>query len=155
MAITKAQFVDRVASKSGLSRKDAASAVDAVLSSIEESLKQGEAVMIFAEGTRSKGGEAQQARAGVVFLAQRTGVPIVPVAISGTEKVLRSRFPWYWRGRIQMTFGKPFYLRDLGEPTHHNRDQLAHAVMARVAALLPPAYQGIYAHQRKVEEAEA
>jgi nucleoid DNA-binding protein len=44
MAITKAQFVDRVASKSGLSRKDAASAVDAVLSSIEESLKEGEAV---------------------------------------------------------------------------------------------------------------
>ena len=44
MAITKAQFVERVASKSGLSRKDAAAAVDAFLASVEESLKQGEAV---------------------------------------------------------------------------------------------------------------
>jgi nucleoid DNA-binding protein len=44
VAITKAQFVERVASKSGLSRKDASAAVDAFLASIEESLKQGEAV---------------------------------------------------------------------------------------------------------------
>ena len=40
----KSQFVDRVASKSGLSRRDAAKAVDAFLDSIQESLKQGEAV---------------------------------------------------------------------------------------------------------------
>ncbi len=44
MAVTKAQFVDRVSSKSGLSRRDAAKAVDAFLESVEESLKQGEAV---------------------------------------------------------------------------------------------------------------
>jgi DNA-binding protein HU-beta len=44
VAITKAQFVERVASKSGLSRKDAGAAVDAFLVSIEESLKQGEDV---------------------------------------------------------------------------------------------------------------
>ena len=42
--MTKSQFVDRVASKSGLSRRDAAKAVDAFLDSIQESLKQGEAV---------------------------------------------------------------------------------------------------------------
>jgi 1-acyl-sn-glycerol-3-phosphate acyltransferase len=118
----------------------------------EQYLKRGEAVMIYAEGTRSKAGEAQQARAGVVFLAQRTGVPIVPVAISGTERVIRRRFPWYWRGRVQMTFGEPFYLQELGIPTRHNRDQLAHAVMGRVAALLPPAYRGVYAAQLKGEQ---
>jgi DNA-binding protein HU-beta len=44
VAITKAQFVEQVASKSGLSRKDAAAAVDAFLASIEDSLKRGEAV---------------------------------------------------------------------------------------------------------------
>ncbi|MBD0291784.1 MAG: HU family DNA-binding protein [Thermoleophilia bacterium] len=44
MALTKSQFVDRVASKSGLSRKDAGKAVDAFLDSIQESLSQGEAV---------------------------------------------------------------------------------------------------------------
>ena len=41
---TKAQFVDRVASKSGLPRRDAAKAVDAFLDSVQESLQQGESV---------------------------------------------------------------------------------------------------------------
>ena len=40
----KSQFVDRVASKSGLSRRDAAKAVDAFLDSVQESLQQGEDV---------------------------------------------------------------------------------------------------------------
>jgi DNA-binding protein HU-beta len=41
---TKAEFVDKVAAKSGLSKKDAGAAVDAVISSIEESLKAGDEV---------------------------------------------------------------------------------------------------------------
>jgi DNA-binding protein HU-beta len=41
---TKAEFVDKVASKSGLSKKDAGAAVDAVISSIEDSLKAGDEV---------------------------------------------------------------------------------------------------------------
>jgi DNA-binding protein HU-beta len=41
---TKAEFVDKVAAKSGLSKKDAGSAVDAVISSIEDSLKSGDEV---------------------------------------------------------------------------------------------------------------
>jgi DNA-binding protein HU-beta len=44
VAVTKSEFVERVASKSGLSRRDAAKAVDAFLQSVEESLKEGEAV---------------------------------------------------------------------------------------------------------------
>ena len=42
--MTKNEFVDRVASQSGLSKKDAGSAVDAVISSIEKALKSGEEV---------------------------------------------------------------------------------------------------------------
>jgi DNA-binding protein HU-beta len=41
---TKAEFVDKVASKSGLSKKDAGAAVDAVISSIEDSLSAGDEV---------------------------------------------------------------------------------------------------------------
>jgi DNA-binding protein HU-beta len=41
---TKAEFVDKVAAKSGLSKKDAGTAVDAVISSIEDSLKSGDEV---------------------------------------------------------------------------------------------------------------
>jgi DNA-binding protein HU-beta len=41
---TKAEFVDQVAAKSGLSKKDAGAAVDAVIASIEDSLKAGNEV---------------------------------------------------------------------------------------------------------------
>ena len=41
---TKAEFVDKVAAKSGLSKKDAGAAVDAVISSIEDSLRSGDEV---------------------------------------------------------------------------------------------------------------
>jgi nucleoid DNA-binding protein len=44
VSVTKSEFVDRVASKSGLSKKDAGSAVDAVLGTIESALKSGEDV---------------------------------------------------------------------------------------------------------------
>jgi 1-acyl-sn-glycerol-3-phosphate acyltransferase len=110
----------------------------------EHFLKQGDPIAIYAEGTRAKAGEAQEARAGVVYLAQRTNAPIVPVAISGSERVFSKRFPWYRRVRVQMTFGAPFMLSDIGEVTRHNRDQIAQQVMARVADLLPADYQGMY-----------
>ena len=61
--MTKAEFVDRVASKSGLQRRDAAKAVDAFLESIEESLKQGEAVSFTGFGKFSA--QQRSARQGV------------------------------------------------------------------------------------------
>ena len=44
MSVTKSEFVDRVASSSGLSKKDAGAAVDAVINSIESALQSGEEV---------------------------------------------------------------------------------------------------------------
>jgi 1-acyl-sn-glycerol-3-phosphate acyltransferase len=125
----------------------------------EDFLKAGEVIAIYAEGTRAKGGEAGEARAGAVFLAQRTGAPIVPVGVSGTEKIFSKRFPWYRRGEVQISFGKPFTLDELGPVTRANRDQVAQQVMGRVAELLPPAYRGVYerrqAQAARDAEAEA
>jgi len=111
----------------------------------EAVLKSGGILGIFPEGTRNLSGETQEAHAGVVFLAQRTGAPIVPIGISGTERIFSPRFPWYRRARVQLIFGPPFTLAELGAETRADRDALAHAIMARVAALLPPRYRGIYA----------
>ena len=104
----------------------------------EQYLRQGALVMVFAEGTRSKTGDMQEARAGGVFLAQRTGAPIVPIAFSGTNRIFKKRFPWYSRCRVRMRVGEPFFLADLNDTAHHNRHDLAQAVMARVSRLLPP-----------------
>lgn len=61
--MTKAEFVDRVADKSGLSKRDASKAVDAFLDSIEESLVQGEAVSFTGFGKFSP--QQRSARQGV------------------------------------------------------------------------------------------
>ncbi len=116
------------------------------LRAAENYLKNGDVVGIFAEGHRSDDAAAQPARAGVVYLAQRTGVPLIPAAISGTEQVFRSGFPWYHHAKIHLTFGPTFYLRDLpaAQARKPDRDRLAFEVMAKVAALLPPTYQGVY-----------
>ena len=63
MAVTKSQFVDRVASKSGLSRRDAGKAVDAFLDSVQETLQEGEAVSFTGFGKFSA--QQRSARQGV------------------------------------------------------------------------------------------
>lgn len=110
----------------------------------EAILKTGGVIGIFPEGTRSHSGETQEARAGVVFLARRTGAPILPVAIAGTEHILPGRFPWFRRARVRLTFGRPFTLAELDADPRADREALAHQVMARVVALLPEKYHGRY-----------
>ncbi len=116
----------------------------AALKQCEAILKAGGVVGIFPEGTRSRSGESQEARAGVVFLARRTDAPILPVAIAGTERIFSGRFPWYRRARVQLTFGQPFTLAELDPDPRADREALAHQIMARVVALLPQKYHGRY-----------
>jgi DNA-binding protein HU-beta len=61
--VTKSEFVDRVSSKSGLSRRDATKAVDAFLESVQEALQQGEAVSFTGFGKFSA--QQRNARTGV------------------------------------------------------------------------------------------
>jgi 1-acyl-sn-glycerol-3-phosphate acyltransferase len=123
------------------------SADRAAMRQAEAYLRAGEVIGIFPEGTRNHGGATQEAHAGVVFLAQRTDVPITPIAISGTEGIFSERFPWYRRAQVRMTVGKPFLLSDLYTGARPSREELAQMIMGRVAMLLPPQYRGLYEQQ--------
>ncbi len=114
------------------------------LKQCEAILKAGGVIGIFPEGTRSHSGETQEARAGVVFLARRTGAPILPVAIAGTERIFSGRFPWFRRAHVRLSFGRPFTLAELQADPRADREVLAHQIMARVVALLPQKYHGRY-----------
>lgn len=106
----------------------------------ERLIAQGKVLVIFPEGHRS-GGKLIRAHPGTSLIALRTGAPIVPVAISGTENVFK-RF----RPLVTVSYGKPFYLETSGP--RRTRDDLARntdLIMYHIAKLLPPEYRGEYA----------
>jgi len=108
-------------------------------------LKQGKVFGIAPEGTRSKTGGLGRGKSGVVYIAQQTGAPILPMAHFGTEKVLRT---WLRLRRpvVTVRMARPFVLPPPppGDRSAGLRQQ-ADLVMCHIGALLPPEYRGVYA----------
>ncbi len=112
------------------------------------SLKEGQVLAMFPEGGRSSDCKLAKAHPGTALLALRSGVPILPIAISGTEgislsKVLRDALRLR-RQRVRLVVGQPFFLptvsRLTAEEVHHCTD----VIMNRIASQLPPSYRGQY-----------
>ena len=57
-------------------------------------LKGGHSMVLFPEGTRNKGGETAEFKAGSFKLATKAGVPIVPVTLDGTYKIIEANGGW-------------------------------------------------------------
>lgn len=72
-----------------------------------ELIDDGWSLLIFPEGGRSPDGWGQEFRGGAAYLAIRCGVPIVPVHISGTDRVLPKGRNRPRRARTTVTFGRP------------------------------------------------
>jgi 1-acyl-sn-glycerol-3-phosphate acyltransferase len=110
-----------------------------------ELLAQNQALIIFPEGRRSKDGKLGQAYSGAALLAAKSGVPIVPVGISGTGQLVGK---WWFlkRPRITLHIGQPFKLS-----ASHNKlskeeiARLTCEIMMHIAELLPQEYRGSYA----------
>ena len=109
-----------------------------------DQLRRDQVIAVFPEGTRSRGG-MKRARPGVVRLALTTQAPILPVGITGTERLgtwLRVLNP---TGQITVTIGRPFTLPVIeGKPSPAVMESLTEMVMREVAVLLPPSYRGVY-----------
>jgi 1-acyl-sn-glycerol-3-phosphate acyltransferase len=103
----------------------------------DELLKEGDVLFIFPEGTRSKTRKLAKGHSGLGMLALRSGAPVIPVAITGTENLFKK-----FRPRVTLTFGEPMPFKPAGRKT--TREDIENAtdeVMAKIAAMLPPEYR--------------
>lgn len=97
-------------------------------------LERGMALVMFPEGTRSETGEMQEPETGVGMIACRSGAPVVPVFVAGTEKVLPKgggmRF-----ARISVTYGEPirFVSTEGKKPGREEYNLAARRIMAAIA----------------------
>jgi len=107
-------------------------------------LEQGLALGIFPEGTRSRDGKLQPAFLGAAMIAMRSRAPLLPVGITGTEK-LRGIGWVFRRPRITVSIGKPFYPPDSHtKVTKEALKEFTDVIMCHIARLLPPEYHGVY-----------
>ena len=106
----------------------------------EGQLKKGNILAIFPEGTRSRTRTMVRAHAGMGMIALRTGVPVVPVAIWGSEFALKKL-----GCQVNITYGEPMVLTPKGKKiTREDIDEATDKVMRKIAEMLPPEYRGVY-----------
>ncbi|MBL4651725.1 MAG: 1-acyl-sn-glycerol-3-phosphate acyltransferase [Flavobacteriales bacterium] len=73
------------------------------LKSAADMIKNGKSILAFPEGTRSKNGELNTFKKGPFMLAIQAGVPIVPIAISGTENIFPATKMKLIPGKVKLT----------------------------------------------------
>lgn len=98
-------------------------------------LKNGSILVIFPEGTRSKDGNLGDPESGLALLALKAGVPVIPTAIIGTNKIFRDG---YLLPKFQIKFGQPLlFSRD--NTGKENMEQMSIQVMTEISHLLAEA----------------
>lgn len=126
------------------------------LRTADDLLKKKKVLAIFPEGTRSKTHTLAKAHAGLGMIALRSGVPVLPVAIWGSEHALKK-----FGAQVTVYYGKPVVFKPKGAKiTREEIEATTEEVMRRIAALLPDRYRGIYgevvemAEQNHVEQVQ-
>lgn len=112
-------------------------------------LRQGQAMGIFPEGGRARTAALAPGFPGVGLIALQAKVPILPVAITGTEyfPVNGDSPPRRPKGvprRVTVTFGEPFLVPERVDGRRVTPDEATRLLMVRIAELLPEQYRGVY-----------
>ena len=108
-------------------------------------LKQGEALVMYPEGTRVEAGKLSTPEPGAGFIAQKCGCPVLPVAVTGAADVMPKGTIWPRRHPVNVRFGKPFLvLQKRPDGVRVSHADAADAIMLAIADLLPPDRRGRY-----------
>ena len=111
-------------------------------------------MVIAPEGTRSKTEALQEGKMGVAFLASKSGYPVLPAALTGTEdRLVLENLKRFRKSHITATVGKPFHIEiPNGRGREQAMRQATDEIMCQLAALLPEKYRGVYAEHPRLRE---
>lgn len=120
-------------------------------------LRQGVLFGIYPEGTRSPDGRLYRGRTGIGWLALHSGVPVIPVAMVGTNKILPPGHKVPRPGRIQVRIGKPLLFEEYRDKPAGARQRRAvtDQVVEAIHQLSGQDYVPMYASVRKEQLATA
>ena len=118
-----------------------------------EVLADGFALVVFPEATRSANAQLQPAFAGVTLIALRSGAPILPIGITGTEKLKGKTWALH-RFQVTVNIGLPFQLPAGSKATKTELVKLTDLIMEHIAEMLPEEYHGHYVKQGKTNAAK-
>ena len=114
-------------------------------------LREGKALVIFPEGTVERQEQMISAHSGVAMLALRSGSTILPIAHTGTRRILRTWRSWFPRVTVQIGVS---YVPTLSEGMARKAglEQVTKDVMLRIAGMLPVEVRGVYRKPERVEK---
>lgn len=95
-----------------LDRKNIKEGLKTILAGIDK-VKHGISIWIFPEGTRNRDAGMMEFKEGSMKIAEKTGCPIIPVAMTGTAEIFEKHIPWIKKSHVTVTFGKPIDIKTL------------------------------------------
>lgn len=119
----------------------------AMFETVLGALRAGFPVLIAPEGGRSHAPGLRPARPGLAFLAEESGLPVIPVGIAGTTDDFWRKASRGQRPPLEMRIGAPIFIPPVpgkGAERREARQRNTEQIMHGIAALLPEEYRGVY-----------
>lgn len=122
------------------------------ITTMVKTVKNGENILIFPEGTRSRTGALIEGKKGILLIARLTKANIIPIGMSGTDKLLpindsvdMGGETWH-NADVNVNFGPPVTIpkREKDEDKHEYDERCMNIIMKSIASLLPEDYRGVY-----------
>jgi 1-acyl-sn-glycerol-3-phosphate acyltransferase len=121
---------------------------------ILERMEGGGLLVIAPEGTRSRTESLQEGKMGVAFLAGKSGYPVLPVAVTGTEdRLIVENLKRFRRTKIVVRTGDLLHIEiPKGRGREETMREVTDEIMCRIGAMLPEKYRGVYADHPRLKE---
>ena len=138
------QSVEVASGEAVLSGREIARAARQSIDVALERLQQGDALLLFGEGTRSRNGEMQLMLPGVARYLSVAGTWVLPVGLAGSETLFPVEVAALRPARMVLEVGRPIRASALAGHANGDRRVVMDAIGLAVAEVVPPQYRGVY-----------